>query len=225
MILVISVRLSAEDYQYQYFANEKDKDGKTPFSDYIPKVKMHYKTVPHYLEDFYELYGLKQYYNENSLRKNIERMKIALTCKFRHPSESLAKTDSEKEYQKYRHMMFMHINMLLLRDHLTIAGLYDKHQMKYYNLDFAKDISESIEIAEKFYRDAIPYWKEAVKHAKAASRIKITTDLGYMENERYRIISGDLDYDKIINGFLRKTAQKKQKLSNAVASAKNREQQ
>ena len=61
--------LQAEDYEYQYFS-KKEKDTYAPFSDYIPLVRLHYQTVPHHLEDYYLLYGLKQYYNENTLRIN-----------------------------------------------------------------------------------------------------------------------------------------------------------
>jgi hypothetical protein len=82
LILFTALVVHAEDYQYQYFNDEKNKY--VPFSDYIPRSRLHYKTVPHYVEDFYELYGMKQYYNENSLRKNIDRLKIAMECKFRH---------------------------------------------------------------------------------------------------------------------------------------------
>ena len=77
IIIFIPCLSKSEDYQYQYFNNEKDKY--VPFSDYIPKIRQHYLTVPHHLEDFYELYGMKQYYNETSLRKNIHRLKTAET--------------------------------------------------------------------------------------------------------------------------------------------------
>jgi hypothetical protein len=63
LLLITSSRTFGEDYQYQYFKEEKKLY--TPFSDYIPKIRLHYKTVPHYLEDFYEIYCMKQHYNEN----------------------------------------------------------------------------------------------------------------------------------------------------------------
>ncbi len=136
-MLILSIILApsqgnSEDYQYQYFTEEKDKY--VPFSDYIPKVRLHYKTVPHYLEDYYELYGMKQYYNENSLRMNIARMKTALNCKFRHPSEALVKVETKEEYLKYRRLMFMHINILIMRNYMRIASRYDKRRIYFYNL-------------------------------------------------------------------------------------------
>ena len=209
-LIIFGITLNAEDYQYQYFTKEKDKY--VPFSDYIPKSRLHYQTVPHYLEDYYQLYGMKQYYNENSLRKNIHRLKIALDSKFRHPSMALVKVESEKEYLKYRNLMFMHINLLIMRNYLKIGARYDKKKIYFFNMDFAKEIRESLDIAEKNYREAIPYWEEAKKYAAQASNIKITTELSFMESERYSIIHGELDFSKIINTYLKNLAKKKNRL-------------
>src|SRR4030042_56619 len=129
LLLCLVVNLHAEDYQYQYFSKKGEKDKYVPFSDYIPQIRLHYQTVPHYLEDYYLLYGMQQYYNENSLRKNIARLKTALRCKFRHPSVALVKVETEQEYLKYRNLMFMHINMLIMRNYLTIASRYDKRNV------------------------------------------------------------------------------------------------
>ena len=210
MMLMISSLLNAEDYQYQYFDKEKDKY--VPFSDYIPKVRLHYKTVPHYLEDFYELYGMKQYYDENSLRKNIQRMKTALDSGFRHPSQALVKVETEMEYLKYRKLMFMHINILILRNYMRIASKYDMQKIRFYSSEFAKEIHESLDIAENFYREAIPYWDKARKYALDASRIKITTDLGHIESERFSIITDEISYRKIIDDHIKRIARKRQEL-------------
>lgn len=213
-IILFPTDLKSEDYQYQYFNSEKDKY--VPFSDYIPRVRLHYKTVPHYLEDYYELYGMKQYYNENSLRKNIDRMKTALVCKFRYPSEALVKIESEQEYLKYRRLMHMHINILIMRNYMRIASKYDMQKIYFYNLEFAKEIKESLDIAESLFKEAIPYWEKARKLANDASEVKITTDLGFIESERYSIIHNELDFGKIINDHLSRINKKKQELDAAV---------
>ena len=219
LFLFFTAGLHAEDYQYQYFS-KKDKDTHTPFSDYIPQIRLHYQTVPHYLEDYYLLYGLKQYYNENTLRKNIERLKTALQCKFRHPSQALVKVESEQEYLKYRNLMFMHINLIILRSYLSIASRYDMHSLRFYHNDFAKDINDSLTMADKFYGEALPYWNMAKDYAQKASRIKITTDLGFIETERYSIISGDLNFGKIIDSYRDSIKQKKQKLAGMTPPGK-----
>jgi hypothetical protein len=216
LLLIFSSRTFGEDYQYQYFKEEKNLY--TPFSDWIPKIRLHYKTVPHYLEDFYEIYCMKQHYNENSLRKNIERLKMALSSKFRHPSEAFVKTESEDEYLKYRNLMFMHINYLIMRNYLTIAARYDKRKILFYNLDFAKEIRESLDTAEKFYKEALPYWSEVKKYAERASEIKITTDLGTIESERYSVVKGETDFEKIIGTYLKRVEDKKKTLDSAIAA-------
>ncbi len=210
--------LQAEDYEYDYFS--KDKKKYVPFSDYIPKVRMHYQTVPHYLEDYYLLYGMKQYYNENSLRMNIERLKTAMNCRFRHPSQALVKIESEEEYKKYRYLMFMHINMIIMRNYLKIGARYDKRKIYFYNLDFAREINESLQIADRMYSDAMPYWEKAREFASQASSIKITTDMGFIESERYSIIKGEVDYTKIINDYREAIRAKREKLDTAINAVK-----
>lgn len=218
ILFVLSAPLLSEDYQYQYFTEEKDKY--TPFSDYIPRVRRHYYTVPHYLEDYYELYGMKQHYNENSLRKNILMLKTALECNFRHPLYALCKTESDQEYYKYRNLMFMHINLLIMRNYTHIAVRYDKREIKYYDEVYAEEIQESLQIAEQLYAEALPYWREAKRYAARASTVKKTLDLGFIESERYSIITGELDYERIIKGHIANTQKKRQKLESYLSDAR-----
>ena len=106
---------------------------------------------------------MKQHYDENSLRMNILRMKTALECNFRHPSNALIKINTEEEYLKYRNLFFMHINMLLCRDYLKIALRYDKRKIYFYDADQAKMLSDSLEAAKLYYKDAFPHWYETKK--------------------------------------------------------------
>lgn len=207
ILLLLSVfPLQGQDYQYQYFA---DKDEYVPFSDYIPRIRLHYQTVPHYLEDYYLLYGMKLYYNETTLRQHIEMLETALKCKFRHPSQALVRVETEEEYLKYRKLMFMHINIMIMRNYLKIGARYDKVSIRFTDAAFAKEILESLDIAIKIYKQAIPYWEQAKKHAEASSRIKITTKMSNIESERYRIIKEELDYGKIIKNHIARAEKKK----------------
>jgi len=215
VVIFSMTNLFGEDYQYQYFT---ERDEFVPFSDYIPRVRLHYYTVPHYLEDFYLLYGMKLYYNENSLRKNIEMLKTGLNCKFRHPSQALVNIDTEDEYLKYRKLMFMHINIMIMRNYLKIGVRYDKRSIKFHDVSFAEDINESLNIAKKRYQEALPYWVEAKRYAEEASQIKLTTKLSNIESERYRIITGDLDFNKIINNHISRVDKKLEQLKNFVAT-------
>lgn len=218
-LLILSMPLHGDDYQYQHFADRKWMDRYVPFSDYIPRIRMHYYTHPHYLEDYYRLYGMKLYYNENSLRMNIVRLKTALNCKFRHPSQALVKVETEKEYLKYRKIMFMHINILIMKSYIRIGTRYDKKRIYFYDKDFAKDISESLKIADSLYREAIPYWNKAKRLASEASRIKITTKLSNIESERFTIMTKELNYGRTINRDLKKLKIKQARLQNYLATS------
>lgn len=222
LLLFQVLPILAEDYQYDYFADKQsDKEKYVPFSDYIPRVRKHYYTTPLYLEDYYLLYGMKQHYNENSLRNNILMLKTALQCNFRYPSEALCKLESDEEYYKYRNLMFMHVNILIMRSYLKIAVRYDTREIRFFDRVYGEEISESLKIAAELYEEAVPYWLEARRYAKRASSVKRTLDLGTIETERYRIKTGDLDYGRIIKGYIQNTEKKRKKLASMMAQNSN----
>jgi len=113
----------------------------TKFSDWIPK-RLH-QWHPQHVEDFFLLYSLNQIYGEQDLLRNIYFLEIALQKRFRHPSQALAKIETPEEYHKYRLMIFMHINLKIMRSYLRLGSLYDKRHLYFYNLDFADELKES----------------------------------------------------------------------------------
>ncbi|MCZ8238572.1 MAG: hypothetical protein O9346_07990 [Leptospiraceae bacterium] len=190
------------DYNYEY-----EKNGPyTKFSDWIP-YKLH-KWEPRNLEDYYQLVGLRQHFGENDLRRDIYFLKLSLQKKFRHPKNALCEIESEEEYYKYRNLLFMHLNIRIMRSYMRLASLYDKRHLYFYNLDFAPDLKESFNIAEGFYKEAIPYWDKAREHADKANEIPFDLDLGTLETERFEIVTGKLDYGYIINNHLERLKKK-----------------
>jgi hypothetical protein len=115
--------------------------------------------------------------------------------------------------------MFMHINMLIMRNYLKIAARYDKHRIYFYNADFADDIKKSLDIADGLYRQAVPYWNRAREHARKASSVRVTTRLAAMESERYAIIKNELDYDRIIGNHIDRLKVKKKKLDDFLSGS------
>ena len=90
----------------------------------------------------------------------IHFLKTALLRRFRHPRNALAKTKTKEEYHKYRLLLFMHLNLKIMRSYLRLGSLFDKRHLYFYNLDFADELKESFKIAEFYYQQAVPYWKK-----------------------------------------------------------------
>lgn len=196
------------NHDYEYEQNGL----KTKFSDWVP-YKLH-KWNPKFLEDYYELYGLKLHYNENELRKNIYFLKIGLQSRFRHPRNALCPIKDEEYYLKYRLLLTMHLNLQIMRSYMRIASLYDKRHLYFQNLDFAHELKNSFKLAEGFYKEALPYWEKARENAFKAEKIKKEIDLGTLESERYEITAGKLNFAEIIGDHLMRL-DKKQKAVDA----------
>ena len=178
----------------------------TKFSDWIPK-RLH-QWYPRNVEDFFLLYSLKMISGEQNIRRNIFFLKLAMQKRFRHPSQALCKIETKEQYHKYRLMIFMHINLKLMRSYMRIASLFDKRHLYFYNLDFADQLKESFGIAEYFYKKAIPYWVKARRLAQQSSKYKFELDLGPLESIRYDIITGEMNYQKYINKHLSRLGEK-----------------
>lgn len=178
----------------------------TKFSDWIPK-RLH-QWHPRSVEDFFLLHSLKQIYGEEKLRRNIYFLKIALRRRFRHPRSALCKIETKQEYHKYRLLIFMHLNLKIMRSYLRIGSLYDKRHLYFYNLDFANELKESFAIAEGFYKESKQYWKKAKKYALQASNYDFNIDMGTLETIRHHISIGEIDYDVFTANHLSRLKQK-----------------
>lgn len=187
----------------------------TKFSDWIPK-RLH-QWRPRNVEDFFLLYSLRTLYGEEELRRNIFFLKIALEKRFRHPREALCHIKTKEEYHKYRLLIFMHLNLRIMRSYLRIGSLYDKRHLYFYNLDFADELKESFDIAEGFYREALPYWFKAKEYALEASQYSFTLDMGTLESIRYDIEKGEIDYARFTANHLARLKQKQNSVKDFLA--------
>ena len=180
-----------------------DRSGRwVKFSDWIPYQK--HKYVPRHLEDLYGLYGLPNAYLAPDIKRNIYFLSQATLYKFRHPSRSLCKIETEEQFHKYRLLMFMQVNKLIMRMFLRLASSYDTRQLYFHDLDFADDLERSFLIARSYYHQALPFWKKSLAYAKEASQYPFILDLPGIESTRFKIITGKLDFGYITEGHLKK---------------------
>jgi hypothetical protein len=178
-----------------------DRTGRwVKFSDWIPFKQK--KFVPVFFEDFYLLYGLPPGYQPADVKESIYFLYAALSSKFRHPGKALCKIENEEQYHKYRLLMFMETNLLIMRMYLRLGSLYDKRLLYFHDLDVADDLEVSFLIARTYYTEAQKYWKEAKKYAELAHAYPFELDLPTIETHRFEIVNGRLDFERIIDRHL-----------------------
>ena len=148
-----------------------------------------------YAEQWYRLYHQHLYqYPEDSM-EDIHYLGMALRSDFANPLNALAKIETEKEWEKYRYLFYMHVNLRLIDSYIQLGNKYNKRNAYFYNYPWKFSNLKSLETAEECFRYALNYWDDAVEwSAKAAApefAWMFIDDIQYWEDESYRIQSGE----------------------------------
>lgn len=140
------------------------------------------------------------------IAENIYWLEEALRADFANPLYALARIENTREWEKYRALFTMHINLKLIDLYLLWGSKYMKFEAYFYNYPWKEQNLESLKKAETLFSYAFVYWEEAKKYADAAGDFPwlYLTDLNNWEDELYRIQTGELDYERIINRHLDK---------------------
>ena len=156
-----------------------------------------------YAEQYYKLYHLHFYQYPDDCMENIYYLEQALKADFCNPLYALAKIGNKREWERYKYLFKMHMYLKLIQLYLTLGSGYDKQIAYFYNAPWKKQNLESLEIAEQVYKTALGYWDEAKKWSKKVKRIFVhLEEIQYWEDEHYRIETGELDYNDIIQSHL-----------------------
>jgi len=156
-----------------------------------------------YAEQWYRLYHQHLYqYPEDSM-ENIHYLGMALRSDFANPLNALAEIKDERQWEKYRYLFYMHVNLRLVDSYLQLGNKYNKRNAYFYNYPWKFSNLESLETAEECYRYALNFWEDAVEWSDKASDPKFAwmyiEDIQFWEDESYRIQEGDLNYGRTIN--------------------------
>ena len=158
-----------------------------------------------YAEQYYRLYHLHFYQYPDDTMENIYYLEQALKADFCNPLYALARIDNKWEWERYRSLFKMHVHLKLIELYLTLGSKYDKMIAYFYNAPWKEKNLKSLDIAEKVYRTALAYWREVHRWARKASRLKPhLEEIQMWEDESYRIMTRDLDYQDIITSHLRR---------------------
>ena len=160
-----------------------------------------------YKEQFYRLFHVHYIqYPEKSI-ENIYWLEQAVKAPFANPLYALALIENEIQWEKYRYLFTMHINIKLLEQHLFLGNKYNKRNAYFYNAPFKDSILESLEIAETCYRAALYYWEEALVWAEKANERRLywidLPRVQFWQDEAFRIENKTLNYVRTIQRELR----------------------
>ena len=156
-----------------------------------------------YKEDWYKLFHVHYQQYPDDCMENIYWLEKAVEADFCNPLYADAKITTEKEWEKYRYLFQMHINLKLIEQHLRLGRIYDKKCIYFYDAPWKEEYLSNMEKALSCYKAGLYYWKEAkIWYEKANAptfRFLYIEDLQFWEDEREQIFTGELNYEKIIN--------------------------
>lgn len=155
-----------------------------------------------YKEEWYRLYHIHYQQYPDDIVENIYWLEKAAGADFCNPLYTGANIQTEKEWEKYRYLFQMHINLKLIEQHIRLGSKYDKKNIYFYDAPWKDEYLRNLELALGNYKAGYYYWQEAkVWYEKADTSqfnfLYITAKQNW-EDERERIRTGELDYGKML---------------------------
>lgn len=155
-----------------------------------------------YAEQYYKLYHQHFYATVESTDENIFYLQQALKADFANPLNALTKIENKNEWACYRALFRMKCSQLMLEEYRKQASKFDKQKAYFYNQPYRQIILRSLEVALLNYRKALACWPDVQTYAEETGKPQyryIHFDSIYKwQEDAWRIRTGQLDYQKII---------------------------
>jgi hypothetical protein len=155
-----------------------------------------------YKEQYYKLYHIHHIQYPDDSMENIYWLEQAMKADFANPLYALALIENEIQWEKYRYLFNMHINIKLIEQYMYLGNKWNKRKAYFYNAPWRDQNLESLETAETCYRTALYYWDEALKWYEKANDKRFRWinlhKVQFWEDEVFRIEEGTLNYGKTI---------------------------
>ena len=168
----------------------------------IPKSALNAYFVT-YKEQYYRLFHLHYIQYPDDTMENIYWLEKAVKADFCNPLYALAFIENETQWEKYRYLFMMHVNIKLVEQHLFLGNKWNKRNAYFYNAPWKEQNLDSLETAETCFKTALYYWEEALvwaeKHKDKRFRYINLKEIQFWEDEAARIEDKTLNYGKTIN--------------------------
>lgn len=156
-----------------------------------------------YKEQLYSLYHKHLYMYPERYAENIHWLEQTIKADFANPLNALAHIETKKEWEWYRNLFNMHVNLLLTRNYLQWAKGYYKEHAYFFNEPWKDMNIRSMKKAIALIEVATLYWEEALKNITDIKAMKLNflnlEEIQNWEDEYYRINTRKLNYATIID--------------------------
>ena len=156
-----------------------------------------------YKEQFYRLFHIHHNRNPDNVIENIYWLERALHAPFANPLFALARIENEVQWQKYRYLFMMHVNIKMVEQYLFLGNFWNKRYAFFFNAPFREQVLSSLEIAESSFRTALFYWEQALVWVEKLNDNRFRwinlEQVQFWEDRAFRIRNGRLNYARTIN--------------------------
>lgn len=159
-----------------------------------------------YAEQWYELYHSHLAYTVEDEFENIYYLEEALKSPFSNPLYAMTKIEDKTQWEAYRYLFKMHVNLTIIRTYIRMADRYDKKKAYFYNQPWKEENLRSLEFAEKYYNLALKYWDEVLVWTEKLNDAKfnylVLESIMNWQDEKASINNKSLDFKVLINSHL-----------------------
>ena len=156
-----------------------------------------------YKEDYLKLYHVHYGQESDDCIENIYWLEQAVKADFANPLYAYTKIENEQQWEKYRYLFMLHLNLKLIEQHLRLGRIYDKSAAYFYDAPYKDEYLRNLNTAKEAYTLCYTYREEAQPWAEKANvgkfKFMFLTGIQNWEDERERVCSGKLDYQKILD--------------------------
>ncbi|MCD2396844.1 hypothetical protein LRB77_03275 [Borreliella burgdorferi] len=168
----------------------------------VSVAKINASSKFYYAEQWYVIFNSQMNKKPENYKKNIFFLQKALKYPFGNPKYSLTKIETKEQWEKYKLLFKMHVNLLLVRQNLHLGDLFDTRNLYFFKTPEKDGIISNLEKSKKLYKLAINYYSEALKYHKKLENyksVKLKNDgITNWENEYHKISLKKLNYYDII---------------------------
>lgn len=168
----------------------------------ITAIQPVFSYIVTYKEQYYRLFHVHYQQYPDDVMENIYWLEKAVEADFCNPKYALSTIKTTEDWEKYRYIFMLHLNLKLIEQHMRLGSNFDKQSVYFYDAPLREQYIIDLNKAKSCYEAGLYYWTEAKLWAEKASQNKFyfltLHEIQNWEDERFRVVTGKLNYEKIL---------------------------